>query len=304
MLIDIVYTWVDGLDPKFIEKKNNYLSESDKIHNLNIRYESINEIYYSIKSVLKFASWINKIYIVTDNQIPPIDDELISSGKVIIIDHTQIIPQEYLPTFFSDVIESYLYNIPNLSEIFLYNNDDFLFLDYIYPSDIYEICENKVKINFINKFNINNFYKNSNEYKLRIINTFNLLEKKTDIKLINNHHTKILRKSTLKLLENDYVNELKELRSNKFRNTTCIQYLFLAINVDNIIYNNNIIENNNLIKEFHFRDYHYDEKTGRISIELLKCFDYNKPAKFCCFNNLKPCMKKLFVDYVCYFLNR
>ena len=125
MKIDLVYTYVDGTDIRLIEKKNKYLKEHDIQFNPNIRFESINEIVFSIQTILKFAKWINTIYIVTDNQIPPIQQELISSGKVVIIDHKDIIPHKYLPTFFSDVIESYLHNIPNLTEVFLYNNDDF-----------------------------------------------------------------------------------------------------------------------------------------------------------------------------------
>ena len=131
MLIDIVYTWVNGLDHEFILKKNRYLNNSMIEDNPAIRFESLNEIYFSIKSVLKYLPWINKIYIVTDNQIPELDSDIYSTGKIEIINHTDIIPNEYLPTFYSDTIESYLHNIPNLSEIFLYNNDDLFFLDYI-----------------------------------------------------------------------------------------------------------------------------------------------------------------------------
>jgi len=47
-------------------------------------------MYRSIQTILKFAKWINTIYIVTDNQIPPIQQELISSGKVVIIDHKDV----------------------------------------------------------------------------------------------------------------------------------------------------------------------------------------------------------------------
>lgn len=119
--IDFVFLYVDGQDPKHIEKKNKYFKNTkDNVDfNPNVRYENIGEIKYSVNSIIKNLSWINKIYIITDEQIPPINQELIKSGKVIIIDHKQIIPQKYLPTFYSDVIESYIHNIPGLSEIFI-----------------------------------------------------------------------------------------------------------------------------------------------------------------------------------------
>ena len=40
------------------------------------------------------------------------------------MDHREIIEQEYLPTFNSHVIEANLHKIPNLSEHFIYFNDD------------------------------------------------------------------------------------------------------------------------------------------------------------------------------------
>ena len=39
-----------------------------------------------------------------------------------------------------------------------------------------------------------------------------------DMQFINNHHTKILRKSTLKLIEADFTDELHKMRISKFRN--------------------------------------------------------------------------------------
>lgn len=100
--IDFVFLYVDGQDPKHIDKKNKYFKNTkDNVDfNPNVRYENIGEIKYSVNSIIKNLSWINKIYIITDEQIPPINQELIKSGKVIIIDHKQIIPQKYLPTFY------------------------------------------------------------------------------------------------------------------------------------------------------------------------------------------------------------
>ncbi len=50
-------------------------------------------------------------------------------NKLIIITHKDIIPEIYLPTFNSLCIELYLYNIPNLSNNFIYFNDDMIVLD-------------------------------------------------------------------------------------------------------------------------------------------------------------------------------
>ena len=233
MKIDMVFTYCDGTDPKFIEEKNQFLKEKDNINNKSVRFININEITYSVRSVLKFIPWINMIYIITNKQIPPVE----LNPKVKIIDHTEIIPKQYLPTFNSDVIESFIHNIPELSEIFMYNNDDTMHTRNIDISDILQ----EDKIIFRNYNSVNEINKNNNEYKKRIYLT-SLLFKKANplIKLISNHHTKILRKSTLKLVEEKYPKILHELRANRLRGDNYIQYLFFCVNIDNIL-NENII---------------------------------------------------------------
>jgi hypothetical protein len=114
--IDVVYTWVD-MDENFIEKYNKYV-DNDIIIN---RYRQNDELKYSLMS-LKYLDFIRNIFIVTDNQTP--NKELIKDSRIKIIDHKQIIPEKYLPTFKSTTIESFLHKIPGLSENFLYFNDD------------------------------------------------------------------------------------------------------------------------------------------------------------------------------------
>ena len=56
----------------------------------------------SSSTISKFAPWINKVYLVTDDQIPTwlnIDHE-----KLVVIDHTDIIAKEYLPVFNSNLM--------------------------------------------------------------------------------------------------------------------------------------------------------------------------------------------------------
>ena len=72
-----------------------------------------------------------------------------------------------------------------------------------------------------------------------------------NLKLINNHHTKILRKSTLKFIEDKYPKLLHELRVNRVRGNNYIQYLFFSINVDNILNNNIILNRYNDVIVYH-----------------------------------------------------
>ena len=84
MLIDMVFTYVNGKDIDYINKKYemfNIINNTNIISfNPSIRHTNINEILYSVQSVLKFIPWINKIYIITDNQSI---HNLIQNSKII-----------------------------------------------------------------------------------------------------------------------------------------------------------------------------------------------------------------------------
>lgn len=287
MKIDMVFTYCDGTDPKFIEEKKQFLKEKDKVNNLPVRFININEITYSVRSVLKFMPWINMIYIITNKQIPPVE----LNPKVKIIDHTEIIPKKYLPTFNSDVIESFIHNIPELSEIFLYNNDDTMHTRYVDISDILQ--ENKII--FRNYNSINEINKNNNEYKKRIYLTSQLFKQSCpSIKLINNHHTKILRKSTLKFVEEKYPKLLHELRVNHLRGDNYIQYLFFCINIDNILNDNIILDRYDDVIVYHLGNKEYREDM------FVKI--YEKKPKFLCLNDMSYNFKEPFEVLMTYIL--
>lgn len=121
--IDLVYLWVDGNDPKWIAKRNACIGKpSGKEENCEGRYVEHEELKYSLRSVEKYAPWIRKIFIITDNQTPKWLDT--SNQKVQIVDHTAIMPSECLPCFNSSVIHHSLHNIPGLAEHFLLADDD------------------------------------------------------------------------------------------------------------------------------------------------------------------------------------
>lgn len=121
--IDLVYLYVDGSDPNWIAKRNAFIGiPSGKQEHCEGRYADNNELKYSLRSVEKYAPWIHKIFIVTDQQTPKWLD--CSNPRVQIVDHTEIMPPHCLPCFNSVVIEHHLHNIHDLSEHFLYANDD------------------------------------------------------------------------------------------------------------------------------------------------------------------------------------
>ena len=65
--IDAVITWVDGSEPNFKLKLEENL-KNKKI--INRQYIQANEIDFCVASIIKFAPFVRKIFIVTDKQKP------------------------------------------------------------------------------------------------------------------------------------------------------------------------------------------------------------------------------------------
>ena len=123
--IDAVITWVDGADPNYQMKYRKYFSGRS---NIKKQFLQSNEITLCIASILKYAPFIRKIFIVTDGQSPNLDEikDFANLDKLKIIDHKEIFygEEEFLPTFNIRSIDAVLYKINDLSEKFIYFNDD------------------------------------------------------------------------------------------------------------------------------------------------------------------------------------
>ena len=134
-MVDVVIAWVDGEDPAHKQKKAQFLTNKNETNFDDIagtmRYRSTGEIYYCIASILRYASWVRKIFIVTDNQNPHADTFVAKNFPnnkipIEIVDHMVLFRgyEQYLPTFNSISIETMLWRIPDLSNKFIYFNDD------------------------------------------------------------------------------------------------------------------------------------------------------------------------------------
>lgn len=132
--IDAVITWVDGKDEQHQQKMLPYLKNKGVTTSkeFRTRLDQVEEIKYSVNSILKYAKFIRNIYIVTDNQVPNFIKykEEGTYDNVFIVDHKDIFKEDkkHLPVFSNRPIETKLYNIPDLAEHFLYFNDDMFLL--------------------------------------------------------------------------------------------------------------------------------------------------------------------------------
>ena len=134
--IDFVVTWVDGNDPGWLAERAQYLPVKQDTGNSSIRFRDWDLMKYWFRGVEKFAPWVNNVYFVTWGHIP----EWLNTKhpKLRIVDHAEYIPQQYLPTFNSNVIELNLHRIPELSEKFVLFNDDTLLTDHVTEKDFFK----------------------------------------------------------------------------------------------------------------------------------------------------------------------
>lgn len=142
--IDAVILWVDGNDENHREKMLPFLENKDSAlsKKFRTRFDQTNEIEFTINSILKFAPYIDNIYIITDKQTPQFLNKKQPEDKysrVSIIDHSVIFDgyEQFLPTFNCRPIETSLYKIPNLAEHFVYFNDDFFLINETNPDDFF-----------------------------------------------------------------------------------------------------------------------------------------------------------------------
>lgn len=126
--VDIIYTWVDGSDPAWRQRRQAVQQPADGLSADALdpsRAIDRGELRYSLRSVSMYASWVRRIWLITDGQVP---DWLVDHPQLTVVDHREIFTDHTaLPTFNSHAIESQLHHVPGLAEHFLYLNDDVFF---------------------------------------------------------------------------------------------------------------------------------------------------------------------------------
>ena len=245
--IDFVITWVDGNDKEWQKEKSKYKPDSTN-DNSDVRYRDFEYLKYWFRAIEKNANWVNKIFFVTYGHIPKWLN--IDHPKLCIVKHSDFIPQKYLPTFSSTAIEMNLHRIENLSENFVYFNDDMFVLNKTKPTDFFKNglpCDSAIlsaiipsgkdlfehrlvnNINIINKYFkmkkviFNNFFKWFNyKYGLEQIRTILLLPWNNFSSIKISHLPASLKKSNFIELWNLEPKVMEDTCIQKFRNITSV----------------------------------------------------------------------------------
>lgn len=135
--IDIVIPWVDGTDPEWVKEKNKYDPKAKRGYgNDASRFRDWDEMRYWFRGVETYMPWVNRIFFITCGHVPSWLD--LDNPKLRVVRHEEYIPNKYLPTFNSNVIELNLFRIKDLSENFILFNDDLFAVDKVDPKMFFD----------------------------------------------------------------------------------------------------------------------------------------------------------------------
>jgi len=142
--IDAVIPRGEGWDPGHARKRARVLGPDAASHAAAdaTRFGDCGEIAWCVASLLRFAPWLRRIYIVADEQQPAFLGRIAHTAlaqRVRLVDHREIFDgfEQYLPTFSNRSIEAMLHRIPGLAARFFYLNDDFMLLRPVAPEDFF-----------------------------------------------------------------------------------------------------------------------------------------------------------------------
>lgn len=279
--VDAVITWVDGHDPTWNKIKNKYANKLNKTiwksSNTDLRYKHCNELYYCLLSIIKNLPWIRNVFLVT--MYPQKPNFIKEFPKVKIIYHHQIFPNlNNLPTFNSQAIETQLYNIPGLSENFLYLNDDFIIAKPLKKSYFFTKT-GRIKFYYnqtINKYNLSvmNYLKNNN-YNIRYYTPI--------------HHAVALKKSYFKQMWNIFKKDLSITSNNKFRSKNDLWIISLIQQLCGTFYNKCIYIYPKKYDQLYLLLKDKDNKNDKERVneinKMINIYKYSNPSLLC-INNL------------------
>ncbi|KHD05939.2 hypothetical protein PN36_11460 [Candidatus Thiomargarita nelsonii] len=245
--IDVVYLWVDPNDLNWQTLKNNFTKDkiwpTDSVS--TSRFADHDELRYSLRSLEQYAPWVRHIYIVTMlGQCPAWLKR--SHPKITLVDHTEIIPPDYLPTFNSNTIQCHVHRIANLSDNFILMDDDVFFGNEVLFDDFIEAENGKMKVFLDDRIVFQGHtHPDDDTFKMMLKYTNERLDDKfgNTIRPNTNHYMKIFNKNVLEVAEKIFREEWRKIASHRFRLGTDISFPHIASYIS-LYLNQALVESN------------------------------------------------------------
>lgn len=336
--IDFVITWVDGSDEGWLAKKRAFAEGQDFIEkpsstkkqtfaenqplfekqpfiekprfdSSDLRFRNdFDFLKYWFRGVEKFAPWVNRIFFITAGHLP--DWLNLQHPKLKIIRHSDFIPQEFLPTFNSHTIENNLYRITELSENFVYFNDDFYLLRRTRPEDFFKEGQYQGKTQLLpraffsenilinnpcrdifpyiqmnNMALVNQDYDKRSFYKLHKTKAYNikygifnlrnfLLQPWREFSLIYDPHCAIAyKKSTFQAVWQKHNKELTEASLRRFRSDRDVSHL--------VFYYTQLLEGNFIPRSANFSHHIMLNKDENQNLQIIRMVESQKYHILC-----------------------
>ena len=131
--MDYVLPYVDCTDPvwrrQYRETMNTETMDAS-------RFRPFGTLRYAFRSVAKNMPFIDRIVLIvsTESQVPA----WVNRAAVKVITHEEFMPAGHRPTFNSSAIESDMWRISGMSDLFVYGNDDFFALRPMRADDFFD----------------------------------------------------------------------------------------------------------------------------------------------------------------------
>ena len=279
--MDIVITWVDATNKEWQKEKAHwyYLFKGTEANHV-ANYSSFDEVKYVLRSIELYMPYYHHIYLVTNNGSQP--NWLKNHPKLTVIDYRELMPNN-ISTYNSNAIESQLYKIPNLTEYFVYFNDDIILTKPLKIEDLIDTHTGKMQYpqetdiifsNFQYYTILKKFEQNVLKFDTGVTNarkhTLKLLNLK-DTGITGGHTPKILNKTLCKIFNNNNKQHIKTLLTEKFRTNTNFTYIEGYIQF--LIQNKIARWNNHTTRIITILDNHH-LNTLQIKFTFIKYYNY------------------------------